>query len=173
MCVIQHRPNQQKPFIALWLPPSNVKTSKLLSPIINKTSWKNLSPGTFKLFTVPADEKKVMQRAEPKENEPLTQTLVPTNFTFVPALTELLNLELRWLRDFIMCRVSQIHTESRSMASEGATPHSHHFCSFMFFFLFPSKWGYSFAPLMSAAALTLADPRVLWTLPNGRRRKNV
>lgn len=123
------------------------------------------------LCTVSADEENVLQRAVAKENEPLTQTLVSSTFTFVPTLTELLKPELRWLRNFIMCRGSQIHTESRNMPSGGATPTltiSVHSC---FFFLFPSKWGYSFAPLMSAAALALDEPRALWTLPFGRRRK--
>lgn len=47
----------------------------------------------------------------------------------------------------------------------------HVFFPFYFFPLFPSKWGYSFAPSMSAAALALDEPKALWTLPNGRRKK--
>lgn len=103
-------------------------------------------------------------------------SLVSTTFAFVPALTELLKPEPRWLRDFIMCRGSQIHTERTNMPSGGATPTLAiyvHSCFFFYasFFPCPCKWGYSFAPSMSAAALAPEEPRALWTLPFGKKKR--
>lgn len=115
--------------------------------VFGSKRWKNSSPGSFKFLPLDRQccaasllmSKKVLRRPEGgKENEPLTQTLVSTTFTFVPTLTEPLKPELRWLRDFIMCRGCQIHTGSRNMPSGGATPTltiSVHSCFFSFFFL--------------------------------------
>lgn len=47
----------------------------------------------------------------------------------------------------------------------------HVFFFYASFFPCPSKWGYSFAPSMSAAALAPEEPRALWTLPFGKKKK--